>query len=104
MTYKYLIKHGGEMHLTNDLAGYKGRKILARNVPRPPSDHCTWQGGKWVEDKAAKATAKRHAQLRGLSRPDLVAMLEGQIQDLQRQIDELRTMFTASGPQSKGKR
>jgi len=67
-----LIRHKGERLLVESRDGYPGARVIARDVPPPPSDHCHWRGGKWVEDKLAKAEAQERARLNAMSRAELV--------------------------------
>jgi hypothetical protein len=69
----HIIDLNNERALVHSLDGHGNATVVARDVPPPPSDYCTWDGAKWVEDTAAK---NRAAELAKLNRMDRLEFLE----------------------------
>ncbi len=67
-----LIRFKGEQLLVESTKGYPRAKVIDRDVPHPPSDHCCWEDGAWCEDAGAKAKAAARARLNAMSRGELV--------------------------------
>lgn len=67
-----LIEHNGERQLVESLRGYRGCKVIERDVEHPPHAHCRREDGRWVEDEEAKRAADERARLNCLSRTELV--------------------------------
>jgi hypothetical protein len=86
-----LIELNGESQLVGSLDGYDGWTVVEKELDPPPSDHCTLVDGVWVEDADAKAAADRASELGSMTRPDLVAMIEGLIADQAARVDSLQT-------------
>ena len=86
-----LIDFNGEQQLVESIDGYEGCTVIAEDVGAPPSDHCTFADGAWVEDTAAKAAAEQAAQLNTLSKAELVQMLQTSINEQASRIDTLTT-------------
>jgi hypothetical protein len=78
-----LIELNGDRQLVDSLDGYDGWSVVADGIDPPPSDHCHFEGGQWVEDETAKAAADREAEFNAMSKSDLVAMIEKMIADAQ---------------------
>jgi hypothetical protein len=50
MNGRTLIKSKGAMQLVDSLDGYPRATVIAENVPDPPSPHCRWQDGQWIDE------------------------------------------------------
>jgi hypothetical protein len=53
-----LIELNGERQLVESLDGYDGCTVVAEGVDAPPSDHCQFVDGAWLEDEDARAEAE----------------------------------------------
>lgn len=90
----FLIKKGKEQQYVSSLDGYDGWTVLAEGATAKPKDCCDFDGEKWVPNKEKKdkenQRAKRLENVPDRNTTELAAFLMERLEELQKQIDELK--------------